>query len=217
MADEKKKADRYTSPKGIAKFPRLSEPDTKFRADGEYSVKLILAADDAACTDFCKLLKELSEAAFAEQKATLKPAKAKTLQLYLPFKDEEHHETGEPTGNVEFNFKTGAKFKDKKTDTMKDKKLNLFDGRGKLIETQVNVGGGSVIKVNFSPFSFYAANGNSAGVSLRMNAVQILELKTWGGASAAEYGFGAEEGAYEAEEAAKFEGSAPADDAAGDY
>lgn len=217
MAD-KKKADRYTSPKGIAKFPRLSEPDTKFKKDGEYSVKLLLSADDATCKDFCKLLDTITAEAFEEQKANLKPAKAKTLQLYVPYKEEEHHETGEPTGNIEFNFKTGAKYKDKKSGEMKDKKLNLFDSKGKLIETQVNVGGGSVVKVNFTPFSFYAANGNSAGASLRMNAVQILQLKTWGGASAEEYGFGKEEDGFEAETAEKFEDSAPAgDDGGGDY
>lgn len=215
---EKKKAERFNSPKGTAKFPRLSEPDTKFKKDGEYSTKLLLPADAADTKEFLAQLDALSKAAFDEQAAELKPAKAKTLQLYVPYKDEEHHETGEPTGNIEVMFKTGAKYKDRKTGELKDKKLNLFDSKGKLIESKINVGNGSIIRINFTPFSFYAASGNSAGASLRINAVQILQLKTWGGASAAEYGFGEEPDGYEADTSEKFEDNKPADDgSAGDY
>ena len=42
------KAERFTSPKGIAVWPRLNEPDTKFKATGEFSTKLAYEADDAA-------------------------------------------------------------------------------------------------------------------------------------------------------------------------
>jgi hypothetical protein len=37
----------HTTPKGRALWPRLNEPDTKFKEEGEYSVKLILPADKA--------------------------------------------------------------------------------------------------------------------------------------------------------------------------
>jgi len=35
------------SPAGIAVFPNLNKPDTKFKADGEYKVKLRVTEDEA--------------------------------------------------------------------------------------------------------------------------------------------------------------------------
>jgi len=45
---EKKKAERFVSPKGIASYPYLTNPDTKFNPDGEYKVSLIVAGDEAS-------------------------------------------------------------------------------------------------------------------------------------------------------------------------
>src|SRR4051812_10677961 len=39
---------RYTTPPGVAVFPRLNEPDAKFKDAGEYSVILQLSEADAA-------------------------------------------------------------------------------------------------------------------------------------------------------------------------
>mgnify|MGYP005854901653 FL=1 len=191
------------SPKGVAKYPRLLEPDTKFNKDGEYRVRLLFAADDATTKEFCATLDELSKAAYEEQQTTLKPAKAKTLELYVPYKSEIDPDTGEETGNIEVNFKTGAQYKDKDGNII-EKTIPLFDAAGKKIERKINIGSGSVLRVSFTPVSFYAANGNSAGVSLRLNAVQVIQLKEWKGATAEGYGFGKEDG-YLEEEAAKAE------------
>ena len=43
----KKKNVRITTPTGVAQWPRLNEPDTKFDKDGVYSVGLRLPKDDA--------------------------------------------------------------------------------------------------------------------------------------------------------------------------
>lgn len=211
---EKKNTVRMTSPKGVAKYPKLGEPDTRFKEDGEFNVKLLLDADDAATKEFMKALREVTDAGAEEARKDLKPVKAKTLEVVYPYKDEADRETGEPTGNIEFNFKTSATYKTKDGE-MKQRKVPLFDSKGKAIERKVNVGGGSIIKVNFTPGPYYMANGNKAGVSLYINAVQILQLKEWKGASAEDYGFGQEEG-YE-DEGAQFEDSGPVDSGQGDF
>lgn len=65
----------------------------------------------------------------------------------------------------------------------------------------VEVWNGSVIKVNGILFPYVAANG--AGISLKLNAVQILELVSSGN-GAGGYGFEEEDG-YEEEEEDTFE------------
>jgi hypothetical protein len=173
---EKKERIRMTSPKGVAKYPHLSEPDTRFKKDGEHSVKLLLDADDATTHKFIAELDQHVQAAVAEQSKDLKPAKAKTLETYYPYKDELDKDTGDPTGNVEIVFKSTASYK-AKDGSIVNKSVALFDSKGQPIQRKVNVGGGSIIKVAFEPFGFYAASGNQAGISLRMEAVQIIELK----------------------------------------
>ena len=41
------KRDNITTPTGVAVYPHLKRPDTKFNPDGDYSVKLRLPAEDA--------------------------------------------------------------------------------------------------------------------------------------------------------------------------
>ena len=41
------KLPSFTTPDGIAQYPRLLIPDTKFTADGVYSVKMEFAGEDA--------------------------------------------------------------------------------------------------------------------------------------------------------------------------
>ena len=72
----------------------------------------------------------------------------------------------------------------------------LFDARGKRIEDIVF--SGSKIKVSFSVRPYLVESSKSIGVSLDLNAVQVIELAEGGAAEAGDYGF-AEEDGYEAE------------------
>ena len=68
------------------------------------------------------------------------------------------------------------------------------DAKGKPLTGETKVGGGSVIKVSYEVVPYYTAIAG-AGVSLRLKAVQIIELKAYsGGGNAESYGFGEEEG-----------------------
>jgi len=198
MATEKKKLVRITSPAGTARYPWLNNPDTQFNVDGVYKVNLLIPNADAK--ELCKVLDEHAAAAFADAKAQAKnPALAKQITLaypYAPFLDE----AGEDTGMTEFKFKMNAKITTFTGET-KTLKPFIFDAKGKNLPVCPAVYGGSKLKINFCPAGYYAASSKQAGVSLRMNAVQILELVSGGGGNASGYGFGTEEGSFEGETA----------------
>lgn len=189
-----RKRVRLTTPKGIAKFPYLNKPDTKFNKDGEYRVQLILDPNDEQVQEFLNRLDELADEAVEKVKNDLiesgKKGKAKSVKRRAPYRDEEDQE-GESTGKVEIRFKSKARI------TTNDGRVielrpALFDAKGNRIENIV-VYGGSVIRVNFTPSPYYVPSSGEAGVTLQLNAVQIIELVT-GSADASFFGFGEEEG-----------------------
>ena len=179
---EKKKVERFVSPKGIASYPYLTKPDTKFNPDGEYKVSLIVAGDDASkAIDF---LTEKHNASVAQAKK--ENAGKRVKEGELPFIENDD-------GTVTFKFKMKAKVTPKKGDPFEQKPA-LFDAKGKPLTGEPKIGGGSTIKVSYEVVPYYTAIAG-AGVSLRLKAVQIIELKEYsGGGNAESYGFGEEEG-----------------------
>jgi hypothetical protein len=173
-----------TTPAGIARYPRLNSPDTKFSEEGQYKVDLEMSAEDAE-----PFLKQI-EAMFAEflsaklaeinNKLVMEglPKKAKLKQHAAPWTDND--------GMVQLKLKVKAtgKGKDGETYTRQPK---LFDASGQI--TNENIGGGSKLKVAVVPYFWYTAS-LGAGITLQPKAVQILDLVTWSsGGSAESYGF----------------------------
>lgn len=78
--------------------------------------------------------------------------------------------------------------------------LILFDANCKAVEKCPEVGRGSKLKINFTPVSYYNPATRVAGVSLRLNAVQILELVARNSENAAAFGFTVGEGSFVADE-----------------
>ena len=202
MADDKPKKKPQPvaySPKGRAVYPKLSKPDFKFKPGGEYSVKLRLPEEEGRA--FLAKFETLSESNHAEAVEAEKGKKdKKTGKLLeapvndgLPFQIEMNKETQEPTGNILITFKANASYK--KDDVTKELPApTIVDSMAK--KTTAEVGGGSVIKVAFQPFPYYNDATRKAGVSFRLQGVQVIELKQFG----ADLDFGVEEGGYVAEE-----------------
>ena len=190
---EKKKAIIHRSPAGIAQYPRLTRPDTKFKADGEYKVTLVLPGAEAQpLIDLIN--KEMGESLIQARRDN--PTKAKSIKAasdkpYKAVTDDE----GNETGDVKFNFKMAAKVTSKISGQSWEQKPDLFDAKGKVL-INPKIGGGSRVKVAFELYQFYTALVG-AGVSLRLRAVQVLDLVEYNSRSASGYGFGEEEG-YEA-------------------
>lgn len=201
MAAQQLAALKINSPKGVASWPRLAEPDTKFKKEGEYSVKLRLRGSDAAnlvavidqfheevCEHFADDIREAKAKEKNPKKRAEIPARADP-----PYK--ELYENDAPTGEYEFNFKMKASGVSAKTGKPWTRKPAVFDSRARPIQGEAlsKVGGGSIIKVVGEARPFYTA-ALGAGVSLALEAVQVSEVKTFGDRSAAAYGFGDEGG-----------------------
>lgn len=184
------------SPKGAFKFPKLTTPDTKFKEEGEYSVKLVVASDAPGAADLIAKCDREAEASLKEAKANAKnAAEAKKWETkYLPYAHIEDEETGEPTGEVEFKFTMKASGVSKKTGKPWTRKPALFDAKGKPIKDEVDIGGGTIGKISFQIIPYAPTTVVGASCKLALEAVQIIELKQFGDKSASAYGFGEEEG-----------------------
>lgn len=187
----KPKRERFGSPKGIAKYPRLQKPDTKFVAEGEYKIGLILDRSNKADAAFLAELEAKSKKAFTEAKAELKEKKKakllKELTLNMPFEDVLDDE-GDATGKVEVKFKLKAHVKPKNGDAF-DQKPALFDSKGKPY-VGPTIGGGSTVRVSFEVIEYCNASAKNAGISLRLRAVKVIDLVEYSsGGDASSYGF----------------------------
>lgn len=182
------------TPKARAVFPRLNVPDTKFKAEGRYSIKIRLPEVEART--FLKAFENISEENFATQVAAhsndmdKKTGKALPPPTNdgLPYQMEMDKDTKQPTGNILISFACNASYKDKAGQVQKIKPA-LRDSMNKPID--VVVGGGSLVKVAFQPAPYYTESSRKAGVSFRIQAVQVLELCKFG-----EVSFDTEEGGY---------------------
>lgn len=188
----RKSYPKITSPKGTLIYPHLSEPDTKFvKPDGEYHTKLALDANDESTQAFIEKLEGILQAYVDENPDELTPAKLKKAgraDLY----EEEVDDEGEETGRYIFKFKLKAKVKTKTKEW--DQKPRLFDSAAQPITGDCNPWTGTVAKVSAELFPYYMETTKNFGLSMRCQAVQIIDLVSGGGASADDFGFGEEDG-----------------------
>lgn len=179
------KRPRYVTPAGIAQYPYLTTPDTKFNPDGDYKVNLEI--DPTEITTF---LDEQLEASIAAAK---KENPGKRIK-----EGDAPYSVNEDTGKVTLRFKLKAKVHPKNGESF-DQSPALFDAKGKPLGKDVKIGGGSKIKVSYEILPYYTAIAG-AGISLRLKAVQVIDLVEYSsGGSGESYGFGKEDG-YEATE-----------------
>ena len=197
MTDYAKK-DTFITPIGIFKWASLGKPDTKFKAEGEYRVTMSLPKDAPETVKFLAKLDADHTTAIRAAKEQLAAdpktkAKVKTVKTSnLPYKPELDQE-GNETGNILVNFKAKA------SGTRKDKspwsfRPGVFDAKRNPIPATVMIWGGSKGKVAYQVDSYYVSASQEAGLSLKLQSAQILELRTGGGKDAASFGFEEEEG-----------------------
>jgi hypothetical protein len=158
------------SPVGTAVYPRLTKPDDKFDADGAYSVKLRMKAEDAE--EFETELKDI----YAEHyKTCLAKASKKKLKKspHWPIKVVEDDQ-GDETDEVEINFKMKALVRPKNGDPF-EKRPVLIDGKCKPITGEIKLGGGSTLKIK-AELNLWANPSLGVGVTLEPKVVQVINL-----------------------------------------
>lgn len=188
---DKPKFKAMTTPKGSALFCKVAEPNTRFNADGEYEATVILNEEEHK--DFLQQLDQLAEEAFAAETEALKPVAKKKAYIHKPY-SEECDKEGNPTGNIMIKTKMKAKGK-KKDGTPFESAPTIFDAAKpkpkELDRKGLLIGNGSIIRINFVPRSYYVQATGMCGVSLQLRAVQVIDLKSFGG-DAKSYGFDGE-------------------------
>ena len=157
----RKKNTKITTPVGIAQWPRLNKPDTKFNKEGIYSVSLRLTREDSE--PLVKLMNEI----LATHIDTLKK---EVKQAPLPIKDV-NDQDGSPTGEIEIKFKLNAVGLN--GGDRWEQRPALFDSSGKPMTD--DIGGGSKIKIGAEVVPYYTDMAG-AGITLRLKAVQVIEL-----------------------------------------
>lgn len=206
MADERKSPE-FTSPRGVFTSPKLSEPDfgnEKFpKPDGEYSVTVVYRADDPAVEAFIAKLKPCHDAAIKAAEEAFKKLdvgqrkKLKAVTVNDLFKTVYDNETEEPTGEIEFKFSMPASGVVKQGPRKGKKwsaKPDIFDAKGRPMLKVPAIWGGTEGKVAFEASDYFIPGSGLAGLKLRLNGAQIIELVSQGSRTASSYGFGEEDG-----------------------
>ena len=180
---EKKKRATYTTPKGESLFAHLVNVDygTEQYPDekGSFNVTLALDADAAAKLD--SLIAHEVDTARAEAEEKFDGLKPQTKKKF---------------GSVNFN-EVGPEEYDREGNPTR--KVPLFDSMQQPVKLSDEPGNGSVIRVAFCCVPYFVEGQGMGGLSLYLNAVQIIRLNTSGERSASDYGFGAEEGGFTSE------------------
>ena len=156
--------ERMTTPAGIAKFPYLDTPDTFFDKEGVYTLTLQL--EKSECEGLLTDLNRM-QAENVERLTVTNGKKPKIGKNPLPIVEREE----EGVEYIDFKFKMRPSYTTKTGDTIEQKPA-LFDSNAKPIK--VKVGFGSKVKVSFTAAPYLAPVG--AGVALRLQAVQVLDL-----------------------------------------
>lgn len=199
-----KKYPILNTPKGVAVWPNLSAPDTKFKPEGEYTCKLAFDPNLPEVQALISKLETIRDELFAEEvKNAETPVKKKQLEKYelAPVYADELDKDGEETGRITINFKMKASGVSKKTNKPWKRKPTIFDSKGKELKNPPVIGGGSVLRVACEMGGGPVPSAKKFYLSPKLVGVKLIELVTFGSVSSKDMGFDEDEGGYEAEEA----------------
>lgn len=171
-----------TSPNVSCLWPNLITPSTKFNERGVYDVTMILTPGNPEHQRFIEHIeREYQNAYNAMCKEQGKPKLKKADSPLTPVTTADGMETGD--------FKIKAKLTasgETKDGRRFERKPALFDVHGKPWKGSV-IGNGSMLRVAMRPNPFYVP-ALGAGLSLRLEAVQVIEARE-GGKGFSEFGF----------------------------
>lgn len=202
---ERKRNPRYVTPKGTLIYPHVVKPDTKFDSNGVYQTEIKLPKDA-----------ELYDAKTGKSQGKIVDFLTQSIDDAVEKFGEEHNGKKRKGKTVKVTESENPPFYvDEDEDVVVVKtKLNayvepangeafsqapaLFDAKGKPTKPK-RVWNGTVAKLAIEVVPYFNQKDTEAGVTLRLKAVQIIELSTGGDMDGGAFGFGQEEG-YDADE-----------------
>lgn len=194
---------KFNTPEGIARYPHLNKPDTRFDDDGVYKCDLILPGSDDATVELVEYLEGLRNARFNEES----PKKG-TKKIKAPVFEDELDDAGDETGNIIIKTKLNAIGRNKKTKEEWTNEPKLFDSAGNPLASDVQVWSGSrlIVAGTVSAYAMVVESINEktgktkkflkVGVSLKCRGVQVIDLVSGAGQTADSFGFGNSGGGY---------------------
>ena len=165
--------------KGKSLWSKVFDPDTRFVEEGEYSTQVVVPEAEAA--QVCEQLDALIDEEF-NKIVKDKPALKATLSK-RPVTEPDIDQDGNATGNVVFKSKLKAKIRSK-TGAVYNQKPNVVDAKRNPMTGIQLVGNGSLVKIAVEPITYYMPSSKQVGVSLRLKAMQVIDLVEHGVPSA---------------------------------
>ena len=191
MATKKKtKRPTFITPEGYARYPWVNNPDTKFSENGEYRISVLVTKKEADA--FQKQIQPLYDAAYEAEVTKADGEEVKKCKLYPIVENKDGDEGG-------WEIKTKQKAKVISADgTIHELRVGLFDSTGAPHPKDVLIAGGSRVRVAVKPKFWNVPAIGGFGMTLELDAVQVIDLKefTPGERSAESFGFTAVEGGY---------------------
>ena len=179
---------RLTTPKATLKYPKLIEPETKFSPEGHYKVTAVIPAEDAG--PLADQLDALYEAHKASLKAQAPSQKFKAIDPSFGYEDID----GKPCFTISVKMKAKGMDRDGRAWSATPA---LFYASGAPVKDREALRGmwsGTTGRVSFEACPFFQP-AIGAGITLRLKAVQIIDLVESGGTAGA-YGFQEEAGGW---------------------
>jgi hypothetical protein len=172
------KNERITSPTGVASWPYLTEPDTQFDVDGKYKITLLIPVEDGG-NDFVGMLEERHAHHYDQYCADKGEALKKSDLPVKVITDDD--------GIQQYQVKFSLKAKGERNGKKWEQRPMLFDAGMKPITgpalESLNVGSGSTCRVGFEICPYYTGM-IGMGLSLRLKAVQVIDLVSYESAGA---------------------------------
>lgn len=200
--------DKYTTGKGeLVGFIGVMTPSTKFNKDGVYSANVLISKAEGE-----KVASKIKEIRTQQYKTYGKGSAVQEMTKCIPFVEIEKNEDGEvvketPDKDGRYILKTSAKaFIENGKPRVK---IPVFDSKQNPVG-DVRIGEGTTAKLALSLEGYTVAG--KTGVSVKLKAVQIIDLVEYGTGNAESYGFGEEDG-FEASEDVAESGTEAEDEA----
>lgn len=189
------KTKAVTTPRARLLFPHVVEVDYGTDdypcKEGRFATSFLLTEADAAAfrAKLEPLYEHVTRCAEAEFN-TLKPAQRKKLGDYsiVELGEDDFDRDGNPTGLVSFRCKTGA-FYEQRDGSRKQRVIPMFDGMAQRVTLGEDPGNGTEARLSVTPGYYFVNATGQAGLTLYLNAVQILKLVKRGERDAGDYGF----------------------------
>lgn len=161
--------------KGNARWAKVFEADTRYVPEGEYSIQVTLP--EAEATEVCEQFNSMIEAKRAEAVKD-NPKLTNVLSTHQPF-EMDTDEAGTPTGDIVFKAKMKARVKSKDGKVYEQKPM-VVDAKKTPLDGSTLIGNGSVVKIAVEPFAYMMPATKTVGVTLRLKAVQVIDIVEYG-------------------------------------